>query len=102
VDEDQQGLLPGVQLPPQRPDRGPVPADDPGGEGEGLARQRQRGTVEKHGKPLASDEEIVVIASSTRGFLIPRGDTPHHQTVINLARPDEKGSVTTFVIVCSG
>ena len=30
VDEDQQGLLPGVQLPPGRPDRDLVPADDPG------------------------------------------------------------------------
>jgi hypothetical protein len=32
--EDQQGLLPGTQLPPARPDRGPVAADDPGHEGE--------------------------------------------------------------------
>ena len=30
VDGGQQGLLPGVQLPPGRPDRNPVPADDPG------------------------------------------------------------------------
>ena len=34
-----------------------------------------------------SDEEIVVIASSTGGFLIPCSDTPsHHQTVTNLLR----------------
>jgi hypothetical protein len=34
---------PGVQLPPARPGRGSVAADDPGHECEGLARQRQRG-----------------------------------------------------------
>ena len=48
VDEHEQGLLPGIQLPPQGPDRGPVPADDPGDEGKGLARHRQRGTVKQH------------------------------------------------------
>jgi hypothetical protein len=47
VSQDQQGLLAGVQLPPARTDRLAVAADDPGREGEGLARQRQRGTVEK-------------------------------------------------------
>jgi hypothetical protein len=41
--QDQQGLLAGVQLPPGRPGRPAVAADDPGGEGEGLAVQRQRG-----------------------------------------------------------
>jgi len=51
VDQDQQGLPAGVQRPPGRPDGGAVAADDPGHEGEGLARQRQRGTVEKHGSP---------------------------------------------------
>ena len=51
IDQDQQGLLPGVQLPPGGPDRDLVPADDPGHKGEGLARQRQRGTVQKHGSP---------------------------------------------------
>jgi hypothetical protein len=45
-------LRPGVRLPSQRPDRGPVPADDPGDEGQRLARQRQRGTVEKQLEPL--------------------------------------------------
>jgi len=65
-----------------------VPTDKPGGEGEGLTRQRQRGAVEKHGKPLVSDEEIVVIASSTYGFLLPGGDMPtHHQTMTNLLQP---------------
>ena len=51
--QDEQRLLAWVQLPPQRPDRLPVAADDSGGEGEGLAGQRQRGTVEKHQEPLA-------------------------------------------------
>jgi hypothetical protein len=51
VRQDQQGLPGGVQLPPQRADRRAVAADDPGYIGEGLARQRQRGTVEKHGSP---------------------------------------------------
>jgi hypothetical protein len=36
VDEHEQGLLPGIQLPPQGSDRGPVPTDDPRGEGKGL------------------------------------------------------------------
>jgi hypothetical protein len=42
---------PGVELPPWRTDPGAVAADDPGHEGEGPGRQRQRGTVEKHGSP---------------------------------------------------
>jgi hypothetical protein len=36
VGEDEQGLLARVELPPPRPDRLQVPADDPGGEVEGL------------------------------------------------------------------
>ncbi len=51
VGQDQQSLPPGVQLPPQRPDRGPVAADDPGRVVEGLAGQPQRGTVGQHGSP---------------------------------------------------
>jgi hypothetical protein len=51
VGEHEQGLLPGVQLPPPRPDRLQVPPDDPGRVVEGLAGQRQRGTVEQHGSP---------------------------------------------------
>ena len=51
VGQDQERLLAGIELPPARPDRRPVAADDPGHEGEGLAGQRQRGTVEKHGSP---------------------------------------------------
>jgi hypothetical protein len=52
VDQDQQGLLAGVEPPPQRPDRSPVPADNPGDEGKRLTRQRQCGTVKQHEKPL--------------------------------------------------
>jgi hypothetical protein len=52
VDQDQERLLPGVQLAPQRPDAGPMTADDPGHEVQGLAGQRQRGTVKQHGTPL--------------------------------------------------
>ena len=51
VDQHEQGLPPGVQLPPGRADHGAVAADDAGHEGEGPGRQRQRGTVEKHGSP---------------------------------------------------
>lgn len=51
VGQHQQRLLPGLQLPPPRPDRFPVPADEPSHKGEGLAGQRQRSTVGKHGKP---------------------------------------------------
>jgi hypothetical protein len=51
VGQDQQGLLAGVQLPPPRPDRLAVPPDDPGRIVQGLAGQRQRGTVEQHGSP---------------------------------------------------
>jgi hypothetical protein len=60
VGEDQEGLLARVQLAPERPDRGTVPADDPGREGEGLAGQRQRGTIEQHGKPLVLMMRVLV------------------------------------------
>ena len=43
VGEHEQGLLPRVQLPPPRPDRLQVPADDPGRVVQGPGRQRQRG-----------------------------------------------------------
>ena len=58
VDEHEQGLLPGIQLPPQRADRGPVPADEPGHVGEGLARQRQRGTVKQHEEAPGGGDEM--------------------------------------------
>ena len=51
VDQDQEGLLPEVQLPSQRADQDPVAADDSGREVQGLTRQRQRSTVEKHASP---------------------------------------------------
>ena len=52
VDQDEQRLLPGVQLPPPRPDRLQVAADEPRHVVHGLAGQRQRGTVEKQLEPL--------------------------------------------------
>ena len=63
----QQGLPARVELAPARPDLAPVAADDPGHLGQGLGRQRQRGTVEKHGSPCVDDEDLA-IASSTGGF----------------------------------
>src|SRR5258708_31702703 len=42
-----------------------VAADDPGGVSEGLARQRQRGRVEKHPEPLGDRCGSWSIASST-------------------------------------
>jgi len=36
---------------------------------------RQRGTIEKHGSPWKMDT-IVVIASPTRGFVLPPPDMP--------------------------
>jgi len=44
-----------VQLAPARADLRPVAADDPGHVGQGLGRQRQRGTVEKHRGPRADE-----------------------------------------------
>jgi hypothetical protein len=55
VGEHKQGLLPWVQPLPARPDRLAMAADDPGHEGESLARQRQRGAVEKQLEPLVLD-----------------------------------------------
>ena len=53
VGQDQQGLPGRIQLPPPRPNRLQVPADQRDGEVEGPGRQRQRGTVEKSmRKPL--------------------------------------------------
>jgi len=43
-----QGLPARVQLAPARPDLAPVAADHPGHTGQGLGRQRQRGTVGQH------------------------------------------------------
>src|SRR5215472_9980819 len=44
-----------VQLSPVRPDLRPVAADDPGHIGQGLGRQRQRGTVKKAPRPRADE-----------------------------------------------
>jgi hypothetical protein len=51
VDQDQQGLLPGVQLAPGRADLPAVTADHAGQVSQGRTRQRQRSTVEKHRGP---------------------------------------------------
>jgi hypothetical protein len=74
--EHQQGLRPGVQLPPARPDRGAVAADDPGHISEGPGRQRQRGTVEKH-EALVRVELVLVDRLNYQGFSSLSGDTPH-------------------------
>ncbi len=59
VDEHEQGLLPGVQLPPPRPGRRPVTADDPGRVSEGPGRQRQRGAVKSMEAPGGSEAFLV-------------------------------------------
>jgi hypothetical protein len=94
VDQDQQGLPARIQLAPARADLRAVTADHPGHIGQGLGRQRQRSTVEKHGSPCVDDEDLA-IASSTRGFVTLRAATP---TVINPCSSrqdqDEKGSMS--------
>src|SRR5215813_1480375 len=79
VNQDQQGLPSGAEPAPARANLDAVAADDPGHIGQGLGRQRQRSTVEKHGSPCVDDEDLA-IASSTRGFTTLRAGTP---TVIN-------------------
>ena len=58
VCQDQQGLPPRVQLPPARPGRRPVTADDPGHRAEGPGRQRQRGTVESMEAPRGGEADL--------------------------------------------
>ena len=66
-------------------DASPVPTDDPVREGKGLARQRQRGRVEKATEPLVM-KVVLVDCLIYRGITLP-GDTPHHhQTVTNPLR----------------
>ena len=60
VGEHEEGFLARVELPPPRPDRHAVPADDPGRVVEGLGRQRQRGAVEKHAEAPGGDESFLV------------------------------------------
>jgi hypothetical protein len=72
-----QGLPARVQLAPARADLPAVAADDSGGVIEGLAGQRQCGRVEKHLEPLGGRCGSWSIASSTRGFAMPQGDTPY-------------------------
>jgi hypothetical protein len=85
VRQYEQGLLAGAQLPPPRPDRLQVPADDPGRVVQRPGRQRQRGTVKQHKEaPGRGEGEFWSTSSLTGGFLMPGGDTPHlHQTVTN-------------------
>ena len=71
--EDQQGLLPGTQLPPARPDRGPVAADDPGHEGEGLTGQgsaaRQKSTATGSlTRPATGDSFVAIELVHDPGF----------------------------------
>ena len=51
VGQDQQGPPARVQLAPRRAGPLAVAPDDPGGVIQGLAGQRQRGRIEKHGSP---------------------------------------------------
>jgi hypothetical protein len=61
----------------------PVAADESGHEGPGLARQRQRGTVEKHGspwKPLVAMKVVLGDCLIYGGLLCYQRDTPRlHQ-----------------------
>ena len=61
VSKDEQGLLPRVQPAPARLDRLAVPADDPGRIVQGLAGQRQRGTIEQQWKPLVMVMKRVLV-----------------------------------------
>jgi hypothetical protein len=74
VGEHEQSLLPGAELPPPRPDGLQVPADQPGRVVQGPGRQRQRGTVKQHVKPLGVMSRSWSIASSTRGFAMSVGE----------------------------
>jgi len=87
VDQDQEGLLPGVQLPP-RADQDPVPADDDAGhKGEGPGRQRQRGTVNSMEAP-GGESGSWSTASFTRGFpVLSQGALPRGQTATNPSQP---------------
>jgi hypothetical protein len=67
VGEDEKRPPPGIQLPPPRPNRLPVAADDPGHEGEGPGRQRQRGTVESMEAP-GSGEAFLADRLTYRGL----------------------------------
>ena len=58
VSQHEQGLLAGVQLPPPRPEGLQVPADNPGGEVQGLAGQRQHSTVEQHEEAPGGGDEM--------------------------------------------
>ena len=81
VGQHQQGLPGRGELAPARADPGPVTADDPGNVGEGLARQRQRGTVEKQLESLVS-ELVLVDRLIYQGLAMLACDTPsRHLTV---------------------
>jgi hypothetical protein len=54
-----------------------VAADAPGGVGESLAGQRQRGRAEKHLKPPWRTTRILVDRFIYQGFAMRQGDTPY-------------------------
>ena len=73
VDQDQEGLLPGVRLPPQRADPDPVAADDPGREVQGLTR----GAAAKHGRKPCQPLVVVMKRFLSAGVRGPGyGDAP--------------------------
>jgi AAA domain len=75
VGQDQKCLLPGVQLPPARPDRRAIAADEAGHESQGPGRQRQRGTVKQHQSPWWC-EAFLVDRLTYQGLLCLSGDAP--------------------------
>jgi hypothetical protein len=95
VGQHQQCLLPGAELVPTRADLPAVMADYSGGVGEGLRRQRQRGTVESIRAP-GQMVMIVAIASSTGGSTALEADTPsvNSPDVRQAQDQDEKRSMT--------
>jgi hypothetical protein len=89
VDQDQQGLLTAVQLPPGRPDRDQVLADDPGykvrtlhDSGSGSAVDSMEALVVKL---------VLVGCLSYQGFLSLSGYTPHgrHLATFRSGRLDQ-------------
>ena len=91
VDQHQQGLRAGIEPPPERPHRLAVPADHPGDVVQGLMRQIDGGTIEKHLKLLVATVWIVVINPSTRSFLLLAAEPRHRDHAVTRALAAEPG-----------